>query len=162
MHFRNTAPREDKIELQMTAMIDIVFQLLIFFIMTFKIVALEGDFNINMPLAAESEVAPPPLIPPIKVRMQANADGSLAALSMGEAPLTGMQQLHDQIVTIVGGTTGPGGVGSEVEVELDCDYGLDYQYVIMAITAISGYFDEQGQIQPLVDKIKFAPPRPEG
>ncbi len=159
MRFRNTNVREDKIELQMTAMIDIVFQLLIFFIMTFKIVALEGDFNINMPLAAESEVAPPPLIPPIKVRMRANADGTLAMLSMGELPLESMQQLHNQILDIVGGLTGPDGGASEVEVELDCDYGLDYENVIMAITAISGYIKD-GKPETLVDKIKFAPPRP--
>ncbi|MEM8866338.1 MAG: biopolymer transporter ExbD, partial [Planctomycetota bacterium] len=37
MKIRHTDHR-DKIQLQMTPMIDIVFQLLIFFIMTFKIV----------------------------------------------------------------------------------------------------------------------------
>jgi biopolymer transport protein ExbD len=34
----------NKVELNMTPMIDIVFQLLIFFIMSFKIAAQEGDF----------------------------------------------------------------------------------------------------------------------
>ena len=43
---------EEKIELQMTPMIDIVFQLLIFFIFSLRISAQEGDFNISMPLAA--------------------------------------------------------------------------------------------------------------
>lgn len=43
-----------KVELMMTPMIDIVFQLLIFFIMSFKIAAQEGDFNIKMPLAASA------------------------------------------------------------------------------------------------------------
>ena len=46
-----TSSGQDKIELQMTPMIDIVFQLLVFFIMTFKIVSQEGDFNVKMPLA---------------------------------------------------------------------------------------------------------------
>ena len=41
--------KNEKIELQMTPMIDIVFQLLVFFIMTFNVVAQEGDFNIRMP-----------------------------------------------------------------------------------------------------------------
>jgi biopolymer transport protein ExbD len=50
--------KNDKIELQMTPMIDIVFQLLVFFIMTFKIVSQEGDFNIKMPLAAQQAGAP--------------------------------------------------------------------------------------------------------
>ena len=41
-----------KVEQNMTPMIDIVFQLLTFFIMTLKIATQEGDFNIKMPLAA--------------------------------------------------------------------------------------------------------------
>ena len=58
MKIRNTDGKGEKIELQMTPMIDIVFQLLVFFIMTFKIVAMEGDFNIRMPAAAP-QAAPP-------------------------------------------------------------------------------------------------------
>ena len=41
--------KDEKVEVQMTPMIDIVFQLLVFFIMTFKIVSLEGDFHVKMP-----------------------------------------------------------------------------------------------------------------
>jgi Biopolymer transport protein len=40
----------DKIDINMTPMIDIVFQLLAFFIMTLKIVQPEGDFDVRMPL----------------------------------------------------------------------------------------------------------------
>ena len=59
MKVRNVQSNADeKVEVQMTPMIDIVFQLLIFFIMTFKIVAQEGDFNIKMPLSAPSEGLP--------------------------------------------------------------------------------------------------------
>ena len=42
MQIRNANNEGEKIELQMTPMIDIVFQLLVFFIMTFKIVSMEG------------------------------------------------------------------------------------------------------------------------
>ena len=38
-------------------MIDIVFQLLIFFMLNLKIVAPEGNFNINMPIAAPQAAA---------------------------------------------------------------------------------------------------------
>ena len=58
MKFRHRNIDEEKIELQMTPMIDIVFQLLVFFIMSFKIVAQEGDFNIKMPLAAPNAGTP--------------------------------------------------------------------------------------------------------
>ena len=51
MKIRGGQQRED-IKLQMVAMIDIVFQLLVFFIMTFRITALEGDFQVNMPQAS--------------------------------------------------------------------------------------------------------------
>jgi biopolymer transport protein ExbD len=40
---------EAKVEQNMTAMIDVVFQLLTFFVMSFKVAAMEGDFNIKMP-----------------------------------------------------------------------------------------------------------------
>ncbi len=43
--------------------------------------------------------------------------------------------------------------------ELDCDYGLNYEHVIEAITAVSGYVDHStGQVQRLIEKIKFTPP----
>ena len=41
----------DKIELNMTPMIDVVFQLLSFFMFTLKIAQVEGNFNIKMPAA---------------------------------------------------------------------------------------------------------------
>ena len=55
-------------------------------------------------------------------------------------------------------------LAQETEVELDADYGLDYRYVIQAITAVSGRFDPVSrEVIRYVDKVKFAPPRkPEG
>ncbi len=41
----------DRAELQLTSMIDVVFLLLIFFVMTFKIAAQEGDFSISHAVA---------------------------------------------------------------------------------------------------------------
>ena len=46
------------------------------------------------------------------------------------------------------------------EVEYDCDYRLRYEYVIDAITAVSGYVAENGRtIEKLIRRIKFAPPK---
>ena len=60
MKFRHAvAGGDEKIELQMVPMIDIVFQMLIFFVMTFKIAVPEGDFNITMPINAPSDATPP-------------------------------------------------------------------------------------------------------
>lgn len=157
----STSSGQDKIELQMTPMIDIVFQLLVFFIMTFKIVSLEGDFNIKMPLAAESEQMPDdmPPIPPIRVRLAAGPDGEIAGIRMGERQLNSFNELHLAIRGIVGDGGGPAaGAADGFEVELDCDYDLRYEHVIQAVTAVSGYIAD-GTIVPLIERIKFAPPR---
>jgi len=150
---------EEEIELQMTPMIDIVFQLLIFFIMTFKIVTPEGDFNIKMPLAAPSEGLPDEnQLPPIKVRLRASSDGVLAAIQMGERTLQNFPALHLQIREIVGDDHGPGSIAESTEVELDCDYQLHFEHVMDAITAISGYVDD-GLTIKLIEKIKYSPPK---
>ena len=47
------------------------------------------------------------------------------------------------------------------EVEIDADYDLRYEYVVEAITAVSGYVDrDTGLIKKIVEKIKFAPRHP--
>ncbi len=151
----------DKIPIDMTPMIDIVFQLLTFFIMTLKIVSQEGDFNIRMPLAAPRAGVPDPnQLPPMKIRMRADQNGNLIDLVLNERSFSGptrWQQLHNHIASLVG----DGSMAASAEVELDCDYALRYEHVIEAITAVSGSIGPDGQIVKLVEKIKFSPPRPE-
>lgn len=158
-----TSSGEDKVELQMTPMIDIVFQLLSFFIMTFRIGAQEGDFNVKMPVLAPaagtaSEIA----LPPIKIRLKADAAGRLASVQFNERdmPVAGaMKSLREEIIGLIGDDRGPGSIQESAEVELDCDFQLRYEHVIDAVTAVSGYLDREGNIIKLVEKIKFAPPR---
>ena len=59
---------------------------------------------------------------------------------------------------MLGPDRGPGSIQSTAEVELDADYQLKYEYVVNAITSVSGYV-EGNKIVKLVEKIKFAPPR---
>ena len=160
MRIRNLGRRRDETALMMTPMIDIVFQLLIFFIITFKIVSPEGDFNVKMPLAAPSEGKPDELqLPPLKVRLTAEPGGRIAGIFLGQAKMNDFHELHEQIVGIVGDDTGPGSIADTQEVELDCDYNLDFKYVIDAFTAISGQATSDGEFVKLFEKIKFAPPR---
>jgi biopolymer transport protein ExbD len=164
MKVRNVQRRGDeKVELMMTPMIDIVFQLLVFFIMTFKIVSPEGDFNIKMPLAAPSEGIPDDSqLPPIKVRLRAAESGRLHSVLLGANtlnPKRPFDELRLQMRGIIDDAGGPGSVSAQAtEVELDCDYNLRFEYVIDAITAVSGYVTEDGIVK-LVEKIKFSPPR---
>ena len=105
------ADHRDKIELQMTSMIDIVFQLLIFFIMTFKIVLPEGDFNIRMPLASEETAADIDETPALNLRLRANDDGTLAAVLLGDisfgAESDSFARLHAHIRGLVDDSGGP-------------------------------------------------------
>jgi len=160
MKIRHTG-REDKIELQMTPMIDIVFLLLIFFIMTFKIVLPEGDFNIRMPSPASNVTAQPSETPTLMLRIKADPNGKLAGLQLDNQPFgNGPQafvQLHAYIRSLIADEGGPGSADDQ-EIELDCDYNLDYGYVVKAITAITGYV-ENGQQHKLIERIKFSPPQ---
>jgi len=155
---------DEKIPIDMTPMIDIVFQLLTFFVMTLKMVEVEGDFNIKMPLAAPRAGMPDDKqLPPFKLRLQAGSGGGLTEIKLNNNTFNpdaaGWKSLRDQIASIVGDERGPGSVQSTAEVELDCDYELHYENVIRAITAVSGYTGQDGSVVRLIEKIKFAPPR---
>lgn len=173
MRVRGSGKEADKIELNMTPMIDIVFQLLTFFIMSLKISAAEGDFSIKMPLAAPRQGQPDEReLPPFRLRLTANPDGSLkgmrldnqtlgANISSPDQAAGAFQALHQEVIARVGDARGPGSIASTAEVELDCDYDLDYENVIAAITAVSGYVSpsDNKTIVKLIEKIKFSPPR---
>jgi biopolymer transport protein ExbD len=149
---------DEKIELQMTPMIDIVFQLLVFFIMSFKIVAQEGDFDIKMPIPSRAEGLPDQSSLPMLLRLRAADDGRLAGLSLNGQPFNTFSEVHNYIIGIVGSDEPE--LRENAEVELDCDYDLNYENVIEAITAVSGYIDSTtGKVVKLVEKIKFAPPK---
>jgi biopolymer transport protein ExbD len=154
-----------KIDLQMTPMIDIVFQLLTFFVMTFKVTVPEGDFNIKMPLAAPSS-GPPDESLALQVKLRITADpatGLMTGMKMNDTNIPGadFNVLHSRLLGLVGTDSGPNSLASGTEVELDCDYDLRYEYVIRAITEVTGYVD-RGKIVKLIEKIKFAPPRKPG
>jgi biopolymer transport protein ExbD len=156
MRIRHVGSRSrDKIELQMTPMIDIVFQLLIFFLLTFRIVSMEGDFNIKMPRAAPREGPPESFDPPMLVRLRADANGDIVGIALNDTPYGNYEALRNRIIELVGTGTGPGSVQETAEVEFDCDFNLRYEETINAITSVSGYVGDDGKPVKLVEKIKF-------
>lgn len=158
MKFRHPYHSDDKTELPMTSMIDIVFLLLVFFIMTFKISAQEGDFNVRMPLQGNGSPMDNTQLP-LKLRLISNGAGQLREIILNESLSFGTDwnQLRGYVVQLVGEPTGPtDDEGPEVEVDLD--YDLHYEHVIEAITAVTGYRSGD-EVVKLIDRIKFAPQR---
>ena len=154
-----TGSGQDKIELQMTPMIDIVFQLLIFFIMTFKIVSMEGDFNIKMPQASPSTPQTiEPDFPPMSLFLSADQDGEISGIRLNNDSMGSFPDVNRKIIELVGGQA-PGADGDDTaEIELQFDFRLRYEYVIGAITAVSGYKDGDGNVIKLIEKIRFTTP----
>lgn len=159
VHIKKTSGTA-KIPIDMTPMIDIVFQLLTFFIMTLKIAAMEGDFNIKMPLSAPRAASDPDQMPPIKLRLVATDDGSCGDIIMNDrsfgAGEESFKALHQEVASLVL----DGSLTADAEVELNCDYNLKYENVIRAITAVSGQRQPNGDVIKMIEKIKFAPPKP--
>ena len=150
---------DEKITLAMTPMIDIVFLLNIFFLFTFKIVLPEGDFNVQMPSAAAARAAEPTETLPLRVVLKATPEGELADLRLAGVSFGNGGDAFARLQQHVRGVVGDAGpAAAEQEVELDCDYGLNYEYVVRAITAVTGYI-ENGQRHKLIERIKFTPPR---
>lgn len=165
MKIRNRNSATEKIETQMAPMIDVVFQLLIFFMLTLKIIEPEGNFDINMPLGAPSPSSVnDPDLPPLKVRMFADPDtGELADLtfngqSMGNGP-NAFLRLNAEILKSVNAlrAAGPENLDKQ-EVEIDPDFGLQYKNIISAISACSGKMVD-GKMVRYISRIKFAPIR---
>jgi len=150
-------------ELNMTSMIDIVFLLLIFFVMTFKIVEMEGDFSVKMPLAGTSSNTVDPTDLPLKLRLRSDDSGSLVGMELNDIQMgnsvDAFDKLRGNVIGLLGSSTPvEEEAGEGPEIEIDTDYNLRYEYVIRAITAVSGYKDGD-QVVKLIEKIKFAKPR---
>lgn len=154
----STGGLSDKVEIPMTPMIDIVFQLLTFFLFSFKISSVEGDFNIRMPLAGPASSTSLDTQLPVKVRLAADADGNLASIRLDDRELPNFAALHEQIMNRVGSDAGPAAENA-LEAELACDYNLKYRHVIGAVTAVSGYVTPDGHIVKLIQKINLSPPK---
>ena len=88
------------------------------------------------------------------LRLQADEDGTLAGIRLNEREFRDLQGLQDHIVGLLGDDGDP-----SAEVKFDCDYQLDYEHVIAAITVVSGRKGLDGNVVKLVEKIKFSPPR---
>ncbi len=169
MKIRGADKKPEKIESQMVPMIDVVFQLLIFFMLTLKVTTVEGDFSINMPLGQSSSTADPMETETIRVQLVANTDGTLGNILYRNNPLgvgdAAYEKLGLNIRDAVDFRNGKPN-NDKIEVEIEADYNLHYQYTIRAVSACTGTMQKTAdgslQLFRYVEKIKFAPPKTPG
>lgn len=100
--------RRTEVELNLAAMLDMAFQLLAFFILTYRPAPLEGDIRLTMP---PSQLAVPgtdegPSAHAIKgidaliVSVRAEPSGQMASLTVGDVPVATLVGLSQRLSTI--------------------------------------------------------------
>src|SRR6267142_4328202 len=117
------------VELNLAAMLDMAFQLLTFFILTFKPAPIEGQVLLRMPppqpvtnIAGEKAGADPKNTNPVQglstlvISALANADGSLKQMAVGETPIAGLTALDRKLEDIL---RDPGSGFDQVIVQVD-------------------------------------------
>ena len=123
---------ESKVELNMTPMIDVVFQLLIFFMFTLKPVIHEGQFAVNMSTGGAPTPTEEMIIPPLAINLRADADGELVGIFFGDKQVQNFEQLKIQVQRVAGGA-----FADDVEAEIHADDPLKYEYLIAAVNALT-------------------------
>jgi len=119
----------EKPKINMTPMIDVVFLLLTFFVLTFKIIIPEGDFNVRMSPAEQGRFVEIDA-DSVLVRLLADADGQLAAIQLDHQDIESFEHLRQQVSALLMAKP-------DLEVALFPDEQLHYGYFIQAITAIN-------------------------
>lgn len=159
MRLVRAASQSSPAQLQMTSMIDIVFLLLVFFVMTFQVVLPEGDFALRM--ASRGEAVGPVEVHPevVRVRLRAADDGSLAGLEAEGQSLASLAELRRLVLQVSGSNAGPRSEALAPEIEFDVDPRLEYRHLMAALTAVKGYRGPRGEVISLTDRIKLLPQR---
>jgi biopolymer transport protein ExbD len=138
----------------MTPMIDVVFQLLIFFVLTFHVTLPEGDFNIKMPPSNNNNAQKEIPQSPIRVRLTADEQGELTEIIIdNNSAGKNFKELRARTLLAIGIAESPN--ENEIEVELTPDDNLKYSYVIKAMTHITGEL-KNGRIVKICDHVKLS------
>ncbi len=143
-----------KISLDMTPLIDVVFQLLTFFVMTLNIVPAEGELDLQMPRSTVAGTESTDGPPTMTLVLKADAAGDCSLVQLNQRSFTGAarwDELHRHVVQIVG----DGEMRAQARLRLVCDANLDYQHTMDAISAVSGSRKAGGDVTPLIEQIEF-------
>ena len=111
----------DGVELNLAAMLDMAFQLLAFFILTFHPAPVEGQISLRMPPAqpvtpvrdavkAGSDAAnnnPVQGLNSLVISVVPNASGGIGSMAIGESAVATLSGLNDRLKTILGDQASP-------------------------------------------------------
>jgi biopolymer transport protein ExbD len=146
----------DRVPIDMTPMIDIVFQLLIFFVLTLRIAQPEGDFDMQMPPGRTADAATSEF-PPLIVVLKCDEEGGLEGVSLNSEPLGSLDQLHLRVSRLVADNPQ---LTAEGRVELRCDGDLAYEHTIAALGAVSATRHPDGSLTRLIERVNLLNPEP--
>jgi biopolymer transport protein ExbD len=156
--FRPHQPAADAPRLQLTSLIDVVFLLLIFFVMTFRLSDVEGDHAIRARRLELAAASPALETLPIHVRVAAGRDGELAAVWLNGRELESLAALRSVLASVSRIGDGRAEGDLDAPVRLDCDPALRYEHVIATIDAVHGYRTSTGEAVPCRRSIDLAIP----
>ena len=142
--------------IDMTPMIDIVFQLLAFFIFTLRILTPEGDLAIELPQRPAPGAPSIRAAIPLRIELFAAEGGSLREVRLNGAAVADMLALRARVEELVADDPL---LAAEMEAHLICDEGLAYHHTMGAVTAVSGRRGPGDVLEPLVRKVRLASPR---
>lgn len=88
--------RKDNLELNLTSMIDVIFQLLIFFMCATKFKSLEGKFSSYLPkdVGLESSVVINPNLDEVRIKLHFNESAQTTMLTRIEIILSNLKRYH--------------------------------------------------------------------
>src|SRR5262245_40733793 len=118
---RHRKKRSEEVELNLAAMLDMAFQLLTFFILTFKPAPVEGQISLRLPPPAPvtnvtkgeqagsdtSNVNPVQNMTSLVISVVGNAKGNIASLAIGEGNVANIGQLQARLGVVMADPNSP-------------------------------------------------------
>lgn len=148
MLIRKKKSIQDKGQSHLTAMIDVVFLLLVFFVMTFRVVVSEGDFHVKAPATrSESETVDITFEVPIQIELKAGPSGQLTGISVDGVAVGGVEELANALRGRLQLQDNPNADHAAI---IRCDQALRYQYTIQIFAIVHG-----SHAEPLIENIRL-------
>ncbi|MDO4630618.1 MAG: biopolymer transporter ExbD [Planctomycetia bacterium] len=153
-----------RVQSDMTPMIDMVFQLLIFFILTLNIVDPEGDFYLRLPKPGSAQAQQNDMMTkPLRITLVSNTDGDLTRVHVGNKACkmrTSTDPDENDVRAKIRAEMG-NAAGAPEDFEIELGWGgpgatsLKYRYVLKMVGICTGEREPDGSVKTLVQKIKF-------